>query len=96
MTKGMLLLLCDKRGWKALAVIVAAVLTPFILLVLLLCAMLHGAASHNNAAVERSFFGGSIPLTMPAGYREHIAEMRACFSSLDSAILIAQHLHVAN
>lgn len=86
MTRLTILLLTDKRTWKALAVVLAAVLTPFVLLVIVICSMLHGAASHNNAAVELTFFGGNIPITMPADYREYITEMRSCFSSLDSAI----------
>lgn len=79
-------LLSDKRVWKAAAVILAAALTPFILLVVMLCAMLQGTASHNNAAVELTFNGGSIPLTMPNEYKTYITEMRSCFSKLDDAI----------
>ena len=92
MTKLTVLLITDKRTWKAFAVIVAAVLTPFILLVIAICSMLHGAASHNNAAVELTFFGGNIPITMPADYREYITEMRSCFSSLDGAITAVESL----
>jgi len=80
------MLATDKRTWKAVGVILAAILTPFILLVLVICSMLFGTASHNNAAVELTFFGGSLPITMPGEYKDYITEMRTCFSSLDSAI----------
>ncbi|MEI3035961.1 MAG: hypothetical protein V8T62_03275 [Oscillospiraceae bacterium] len=36
--------------------------------------------------MELTFYGGSIPVTMPGEYRDYITEMRACFVSLDSAI----------
>jgi len=80
------MLATDKRTWKAVGILLAAILTPFILLVFVICSMLYGTASHNNAAVELTFFGGSIPASMPSDYAEYITEMRSCFSSLDSAI----------
>lgn len=76
----------DKRTWKALAVIVAAIATPLILIVLMICSLLYGTASHNNAAVDYTFNGGMLPITMPGEYKTYITEMRSCFSSLDSAI----------
>lgn len=48
--------------------------------------MLSGTANHNNAAVELTFYGGSLPITMPGEYKDYITEMRDCFSSLDGAI----------
>ena len=84
--KAAVVLLTDKRTWKAIGVVVAAILTPFILLVVILCSMLSGTANHNNAAVELTFYGGSLPITMPSEYKDYITEMRDCFSSLDGAI----------
>lgn len=66
--------------------IIAGIVTPFILIVLMICSLLFGTASHNNAAVDYTFNGGIIPLTMSAEYKTYITEMRSCFSSLDSAI----------
>ncbi len=83
-------LLTDKRTWKGAAVIIAAILTPFALLVVMLCSMLQGTANHNNAAVKLTFKGGSIPLTMPSEYKTYITEMRSCFSKLDSAIAVVE------
>lgn len=79
-------LLTDKRTWKGIAIAVAAVLTPFLLLVAVICSMLQGTASHNNAAVRLTFKGGSIPITMPGEYKTYIREMRSCFTNLDRAI----------
>ena len=86
MLKTAVLLASDKRTWKGAAVAVAAVLTPFFLLVAVICSMLQGTASHNNAAVRLTFGGGIIPLTMPGEYKTYINEMRSCFSKLDNAI----------
>lgn len=60
--KAAVVLLTDKRTWKAIGVVVAAILTPFILLVVIICSMLSGTANHNNAAVELTFYGGSLPI----------------------------------
>ena len=84
--KAAVMLATDKRTWKALAVLLAAILTPFILIVIVICSLLSGTARHNNTAVELTFYGGDLPITMPGEYRDYITEMRACFSSLDSAI----------
>ena len=35
--KAAVVLLTDKRTWKAIGVVVAAILTPFILLVVIIC-----------------------------------------------------------
>lgn len=86
MWKTATLLATDKRTWKGAAIAIAAVLTPFFLLVAVICSMLQGTASHNNAAVRLTFQGGSIPLTMPGEYKTYITEMRSCFTKLDSAI----------
>ncbi|MFR4988930.1 M23 family metallopeptidase [Anaerotruncus colihominis] len=84
--KAAVMLAADKRTWKVIAVLLAAILTPFILIVVVICSLLSGTAHHNNAAVELTFYGGDLLITMPGEYRDYITEMRACFSSLDSAI----------
>ena len=84
--KAAVVLATDKRTWEAVGVVVAAVLTPFILTVIAISSMLNAAANHNNAAVKLTFQGGNIPITMPGEYKTYILEMRSCFSKLDSAI----------
>lgn len=64
----------------------AAILTPFILIIIAICSMLDGTARHNNAAVDLTFNDGNIPITMPAEYKAYITEMRACFAALDGAV----------
>lgn len=48
--------------------------------------MLSATANHNNAAVDLCFNGGTIPLSMPADYKNYILDMRTCFTALDEAI----------
>ena len=76
----------DKRTWKTLAVIVGAILTPFILIIVMIMSLLSATAEHNNSAVDLTFHGGSISSQVPAEYRQHIEDMRGSFSDLDSAV----------
>ena len=50
----------DKRTWKALGAIIAAILTPFILVIVMITSLLSGTANHNNTAVQLSFHVGVI------------------------------------
>lgn len=76
----------DKRTWKAAGVLIAAVLTPFILIILVILSLLSGTSQHNNTAVDLCFNGGDFSSSAPAEYTAHIEDMRKCFSSLDQAI----------
>ncbi|MDL2232066.1 M23 family metallopeptidase [Ruminococcaceae bacterium OttesenSCG-928-L11] len=84
--KAALALATDKRTWKAVAIAVAAILMPVILVIACLLSMVNATANHNNAAVNLTFNGGIIPISMPAEYRQYITEMRSCFAALDSAV----------
>lgn len=76
----------DKRTWKALGVVTAAILTPFILIIVMILSFLSGTANHNNTAVQLSFYGGVISSQVPEDYRRYIEDMRSSFSELDNAI----------
>ncbi len=75
----------DKRTWKIIGVIIAALLTPLIMVVVII-SLVSGAANHNNAAIDLSFHGGAIPSQIPGEYADHIRDMRDSFSELDNAI----------
>ena len=60
-----------KLGW-----IVAAICSPLILTLALICALLSGSAEHNNSAVLLCFNGGSIPGKTPTEYVAYIEDMR--------------------
>ena len=70
-----------KLGW-----IVAAICSPLILTLALICSLLSGSAEHNNSAVLLCFNGGTIPDKTPAEYVAYIEDMRRSFTLLDSAI----------
>lgn len=76
----------DKRTWKAVGVIIAAIATPFILLIVMIASLVSGTADHNNTAVQLSFHGGVISGQVPENYRGYIEDMRAAFTELDAAI----------
>lgn len=76
----------DKRTWKTLGVVIAAILTPFILITVMILSLISGTADHNNTAVQLSFNGGVISGQVPEDYRRYIEDMRSSFSELDNAI----------
>lgn len=76
----------DKRTWKAVGVVIAAILTPFILIIVMIMSLLSGTAGHNNSAVDLTFHGGSISTQVPAEYRQYIEDMRDSFSDLDDSV----------
>ena len=82
----------DKRTWKAVGVIIAAILTPFILVIVMILSLLSGTSQHNNAAIDLCFNGGDISASIPAEYAAHIREMSNCFAVLDEAISEAEAL----
>ena len=70
-----------KAGW-----VIAAVLSPVILVVAFLCALASGGSSSNASAVELCFNGGTVPADFPVEYQECITDMRASFALLDEAL----------
>lgn len=84
--KAALAVATDKRTWTAIGTVLAAILTPFILIILVFVSMLSGGAAHNSAAVDLAFHGGTVSGGAPAEYSQHIKDMQSCFSKLDDAI----------
>ena len=84
--KAVLAAASDKRGRTAIATVVAAVLTPFILIVVMILCAMSGTAGHNNAAVDLAFNGGYLSAGLPADYRMYIEKMRESFRKLDAVL----------
>lgn len=84
--KAVLAAATDKRGRTAIATVVAAVLTPFILIVVMILCVLSGTAGHNNAAVDLVWGGGYLSAGLPADYRMYIEKMRESFRELDAVL----------
>lgn len=76
----------DKRTWKAIGVLIAAILTPFILIIVMIVSLFSATANHNGTAIDLCFNGGVISPQVPADYAGYIREMRGDFSELDAAI----------
>ena len=77
------------KGRKTIAWILAAVLSPLILITAVLCSLTSGGAEHNNATVKACFYGPNYTEKVPSEFKTHVSEMREAFSLLDSAIAAA-------
>ena len=78
--------LSDEDARRKLGWIVAAICSPLILTLALICSLLSGSAEHNNSAVLLCFNGGNIPDKTPTEYVAYIEDMRRSFTLLDDAI----------
>ncbi len=84
--KAAIAVLSNEKTRKALGWIIVAILSPLIVLVVLICAVLSGSSEHNVSAVELCFHGGSISSSATPEYRGHIEDMRGSFAQLDREI----------
>ena len=80
------LVLGDEDNRKHLGWAVAAILSPIILVVALLCVLGSGAVSHNISAAQLCFGNGEIPAEVPAEYRVCVEQTRASFAELDTVM----------
>lgn len=78
--------LTDEKTRNRVGWVIVAILSPVIVLAALLCGLLSGSADHNSSALFLSWYGGTIPNSIPLDYRGHIEDMRVSFDLLDSAI----------
>ena len=78
-------LLSDERTRKGIGWIIAAILSPLIVLLALLCSLSAGSG-HNASVVELCFNGGTLPPDTPAEYAAYIEDMRGSFGLLDGFI----------
>lgn len=76
----------DKRTWKVIGAIIAAALTPLILVIVMIVSLLSAAADHNNAAIDLCFKGGEISSQVPTDYVDYIRDIRGSFWELDTVI----------
>ena len=78
--------LSNERTRKALGWVIAAILSPLILIMVIILALLSGTTQHNNSAVDLVFNGGVFSSSMDADYANHIRAMQSCLVTLDYAI----------
>ena len=86
MAKAAVTLLSNEKTRKGIGWAVAAILSPIIVVVALLCVLGSGAVSHNISAAQLCFQDGPLPDNIPAEYRVCIEEMRAHMAELDESI----------
>ncbi len=79
-------ILVNPKTRKTFGWIIAAILSPLIVLVILLCSIFFGTSEHNVSAVELCFHGGTISASATPEYRGYIEDMRNSFAQLDDVI----------
>lgn len=84
--------MADGRIRKLVGWVIAAILSPVIVVVAIVCGMLSGTTDHNNEAVNLCFSGGVISGRVPENYRGYIEDMRNSFSLIDSTIAAVSSL----
>ena len=88
--------LSTEKGRKTVGWVIAAILSPLILLAAFLCSFGTAAVEHNNFAVSASFYGPAFTDKIPTEYKDHITEMRTAFSLLDSAVAAVQQEKISS
>lgn len=78
--------LTSEKLRKTVGWIIAAVLSPLILLLVIVCSFLSGGADHNAAALDLSYYGGMIAGSVPEAYRRHITDMQNSLAIVDSNV----------
>ena len=78
--------LTSEKGRKTVGWVLAAILSPVILLVAFLCCVGSGTAEHNGAVVSAAFYGTKLSASVPEEYRAQLTQMRGSFSHLDAAV----------
>lgn len=84
--KAAVLTASSEGGRTVVFSVVAALLTPFLLIVTMLLCTLSGTADHNISAVQLSFHGGYLSSKVPAEYRMYIENMQDIFGKLDGVL----------
>ena len=87
-----LVVLGSDKGRRALGWILAALLSPFLLIILCLCALGSGSAEHNGTAVDTCFYGTGISEQVPKEYKNYVKQMQSAFTVLDNSIATVNSL----
>ena len=77
--------LTSEKGRKTVGWVLAAILSPVILLAAFLCCVGSGTAEHNSAVVSAAFYGTELSESVPTEYRAQLTQMRGSFAHLDAA-----------
>ena len=80
------LTLSDWNGRTVVFSVIAALVTPVILIATMIMCTLSGTVDHNISAVQLSFHGGYLSSKVPAEYRMYIENMQDSFEKLDGVL----------
>ena len=83
------LTLSDRNGRTVFFSVIAALVTPVILIVTMILCTLSGTADHNISAVQKSFHGGYLSSKVPAEYRMYIENMQdslKCYTNVVTVV----------
>ena len=80
------LTLSGRNGRTVVFSVIAALVTPVILIATMIMCTLSGTADHNISAVQLSFHGGYLSSKVPAEYRMYIENMQDSFEKLDGVL----------
>ena len=80
------LTLSDRNGRTVVFSVIAALVTPVILIATMIMCTLSGTVDHNISAVQLSFHGGYLSSKVPAEYRMYIENMQDSFAKLDGVL----------
>ena len=69
------------KGRKTIAWVLAAVLSPLILITAVLCSLASGGAEHNNTTVKACFYGPNYTEKVPSEFRRMSPRCGRLFSS---------------
>ena len=79
--------LTDKKARKKVGWVIAAILSPVILIAAAFLCISAGGAEHNASSVDASFFASGIAAeTVPLEFKSHVEDMTHSFVSVDAAV----------
>ena len=79
--------LTDEKARKKVGWVIAAILSPIILIAAAFLCIGTGGAEHNASAVDASFFSSGIAAeTVPLEFKSHVEDMTNSFVSIDAAV----------
>lgn len=76
----------DKRVWKIVGIVIAAVLMPFIIVILMICALVSGTENANQSLLDYSFKDVSISQDFTDEQQKVIDDMREWLAELDAVM----------
>ena len=76
----------DKRVWKIVGIVIAAVLMPFIIVILMICALVSGTENANQSLLDYSFKDVSISQDFTDEQKNVIEDMREWLGELNDII----------